>query len=43
VKELKEDIALVSGQRDALNVQIGLASTRVGTLTKEVETLKETI
>jgi chromosome segregation ATPase len=43
VKELEEDVALVSGQRDALNVQIGLASARVGTLTEEVESLKETI
>jgi chromosome segregation ATPase len=43
VKELEEDVALVSGQRDVLNVQIGLASARVGTLTKEVETLKETV
>jgi hypothetical protein len=43
VKELEEDVALVSGQRDALNVQIGLASARVGTLTKEVEALKETV
>jgi chromosome segregation ATPase len=40
VKELEEDVALVSGQHDALNVQIGLASVRVGTLTEEVETLK---
>jgi hypothetical protein len=43
VKELEEDVALVSGQGDALNVQIGLASARVGTLTKEVEALKDTI
>jgi chromosome segregation ATPase len=43
VKELEEDVALVSGQRDALNMQIRLASARIGTLTKEVETLKETI
>jgi chromosome segregation ATPase len=43
VKELEKDIALVSGQRDALNVQIGLASARIGTLTEEVEMLKETI
>jgi uncharacterized protein (DUF3084 family) len=32
VKELEEDIASVSGQRDALNIQIGMASARVGTL-----------
>jgi chromosome segregation ATPase len=43
VKELEEDVTLVSGQRDALNVQIGLASARIRTLTKEVMTLKETI
>jgi hypothetical protein len=43
VKELEEDVALVSGQRDALNVQIGLASAHVRTLNKEVATLKETI
>jgi hypothetical protein len=43
VKELEEDVALVSGQRDALNVQIGLAFARVGTLTKEIEMLKETV
>jgi chromosome segregation ATPase len=43
VKELEEDVALISGQRDALNVQIGLASAHIGTLTEEVETLKETI
>jgi chromosome segregation ATPase len=42
-KELEEDVAHVSGQRDVLNVQIGLASVRVETLTKEVEVLKETI
>jgi chromosome segregation ATPase len=43
VKELEEDVALVSGQRDALNVQIGLASARVETLTKEVTMLKGTV
>jgi cell division protein FtsB len=43
VKELEEDIALVSGQRDALNVQIRLVSARVETLTEEVTTLKDTI
>jgi hypothetical protein len=43
VKGLEEDVALISGQRDALNVQIGLASARVGTLTEEVETLKGTV
>jgi predicted nucleic acid-binding Zn-ribbon protein len=39
VKELEEDVALVSGQRDALNIQIGMASARVGTLEDEVATL----
>jgi HD superfamily phosphodiesterase len=43
VKELEEDVALVSGQRDALNVQIGMASTRVGTLENEVTTLRGTV
>jgi uncharacterized coiled-coil DUF342 family protein len=32
VKELEEDVALVSGQRDALNVQIGLVSTHLESL-----------
>jgi predicted RNase H-like nuclease (RuvC/YqgF family) len=40
VKELEEDVALVSGQRDALNVQIGMASACIGTLENEVATLK---
>jgi chromosome segregation ATPase len=40
VKELEEDVTLVSGQRDALNVQIGMASAHVGTLENEVATLK---
>jgi chromosome segregation ATPase len=40
VKELEEDVALVNGQRDALNVQIGMASARVGTLENEVTMLK---
>jgi chromosome segregation ATPase len=40
VKELEEDVALVSGQRDALNIQIGMASAHVGTLEDEVMTLK---
>jgi chromosome segregation ATPase len=43
VKELEDDVALVSGQRDALNVQIGMASARVGTLENEVATLKGTV
>jgi peptidoglycan hydrolase CwlO-like protein len=43
VKELEEDVALVSGQRDALNIQIGLVSARFETLKNEVMTLKETI
>jgi chromosome segregation ATPase len=40
MKELEEDVALVSGQRDALNVQIRMASARVGTLENEVVMLK---
>jgi hypothetical protein len=36
VKELEEDIALVGGQRDAHNVQVGMASARVRTLEDEV-------
>jgi hypothetical protein len=40
MKELKEDVASVSGQRDALNIQIGMASARVGTLEDELATLK---
>jgi chromosome segregation ATPase len=36
VKELEEDIALVGAQRDALNIQVGMASTRVRTLEGEV-------
>jgi chromosome segregation ATPase len=40
MKELEEDVALVSGQRDALNIQIGMASARVGTLEDKVATLK---
>jgi chromosome segregation ATPase len=43
VKEHEEDVALVSGQRDALNVQIGLVSARLETLKNEVVALKETI
>jgi hypothetical protein len=37
------NVALVSGQRDALNVQIELVSARVETLESEVMTLKETV
>jgi uncharacterized protein (DUF3084 family) len=40
VKELKEDITLVGGQRDALNIQVGMASAHVKTLEYEVVTLK---
>jgi molybdopterin synthase catalytic subunit len=40
VKELEEDIALVDGQRDALNIQVGMASACVRTLEGEVVTLK---
>jgi chromosome segregation ATPase len=43
VKDLEEDVALVSGQRDALNVQIGLVSARFETLKNEVMMLKETV
>jgi chromosome segregation ATPase len=43
MKELEEDIALVSGQRDALNIQIGVASAHVGTLEDKVVTLKGTV
>jgi chromosome segregation ATPase len=39
VKELEEDIALVGGQRDALNTQVRMASARVRTLESEVVTL----
>jgi chromosome segregation ATPase len=40
VKELEEDIALVGGQRDALSIQVGMASIHVRTLEDEVVTLK---
>jgi chromosome segregation ATPase len=40
VKELEEDIALVGGQRDALNIQVGMASAHVRTLEDEVVMLK---
>jgi hypothetical protein len=40
VKELEEDVALVGGQRDALNIKIGMASAHVRTLEDEVVTLK---
>jgi chromosome segregation ATPase len=43
VKELEKDVALVSGQRDALNVQIELVFARVETLESEVVTLMETV
>jgi peptidoglycan hydrolase CwlO-like protein len=43
VKELEEDVALVSGQRDALNVQIRLVSACLETLKNEVMALKETV
>jgi hypothetical protein len=43
VKELEEDIALVSGQHDALNIQIGTASAHVRTLESEVVTLSGTV
>jgi prefoldin subunit 5 len=43
VKELEEDVALVDGQQDALNIQIGMASACVRTLEDEVVTLKGTV
>jgi chromosome segregation ATPase len=43
VKELEENVGLISGQRDALNVQIGLVSAHRETLQNEVVTLKETV
>jgi hypothetical protein len=43
VKELEEDIALVGGQRDALNIQVGMASAHVRTLEDEVVKLKGTV
>jgi hypothetical protein len=36
VKKLEEDVALVGGQRDALNIQVGMASAHVRTLEDEV-------
>jgi chromosome segregation ATPase len=43
VKELEEDVALVGGQRDALNIQVGMASAGVRTLEDEVVMLKGTV
>jgi chromosome segregation ATPase len=43
VKELEEDIALISGQHDALNVQIRLVSAHLKTLKNEAVALKETV
>jgi chromosome segregation ATPase len=43
VKELEEHISLVDGQRDALNIQAGMASARVRTLEDKVVTLKGTV
>jgi uncharacterized protein (DUF3084 family) len=40
VKELEEDVALVGGQRDVLNAQVGMASAHVRTLEDEVVTLQ---
>jgi hypothetical protein len=39
VKELEEDVALVSRQRDTLNVQIGQVTARFGALKDEVAAL----
>jgi chromosome segregation ATPase len=43
VKELEEDIALVGGQRDALNIQVGTVSAHVRTLEDEVVMLRGTV
>jgi chromosome segregation ATPase len=43
VKEFEEDVALVGGQRDALNIQVGMASAHIRTLEDEVVTLKGTV
>jgi chromosome segregation ATPase len=43
VKELEEDVTLVSGQRDALNIQIRMASARVRTFEDEFVMLKGTV
>jgi chromosome segregation ATPase len=43
VKELEEDVALVGGQRDALNIQVRMASAHVRTLEDEVVTLQGTV
>jgi chromosome segregation ATPase len=43
VKEHKEDIALVSGQRDALNIQVRTVSAHIRTLEDEVVTLRGTV
>jgi chromosome segregation ATPase len=43
VKELEEDIILVGGQRDALNIQIGMASAHIRTLESGVVTLSGTV
>jgi hypothetical protein len=43
VKELEEDVASVSGQRDALNIQVGMVFARVRTLEDEVVTLRGTV
>jgi BMFP domain-containing protein YqiC len=43
VKELEKDVALVGGQRDALNIQIRMASARIETLEDEVAILEGTV
>jgi hypothetical protein len=43
VKELEEDIALVGGQREALNIQVRMVSARVRTLEDKVVTLRGTV
>jgi peptidoglycan hydrolase CwlO-like protein len=39
VKELEEDVSLVSRQRDTLNVQIGQVTARFGALKNEIAAL----
>jgi hypothetical protein len=43
VKELDEDIALVGGQRDALNIQVRMVFTHVRTLEDKVVMLRGTV
>jgi chromosome segregation ATPase len=43
VKELEEDVALVGGQHDALNIQIKMVSAHIRNLEDKVVTLKGTV